>query len=92
VDRLRISEKLYGREPEIRALLAAFDRVMTEGTPELVLVSRYSGVWQDSVVNELHKVLVPAARAVRVREFDQYRARHPYATLAQGSSSSCVRS
>src|SRR5580704_4501464 len=58
-DRLLIPEKLYGREGEIEALLAAFDRVVTHGTPELVLVSGYSGIGKSSVVNELHKALVP---------------------------------
>jgi serine/threonine protein kinase len=58
-DRLLIPEKLYGREGEIDALLAAFDRVVTRGTPELVLVSGYSGIGKSSVVNELHKALVP---------------------------------
>ena len=39
LDRLLIPEKLYGREREIDALLASFDRVAANGTPELVLVS-----------------------------------------------------
>src|SRR5271163_3687954 len=38
-DRLLIPEKLYGREREVDALLAAFDRVVAQGTAELVLVS-----------------------------------------------------
>jgi serine/threonine protein kinase len=38
-DRLLIPEKLYGRELEIDALLAAFDRVVANGTAEFVLVS-----------------------------------------------------
>jgi len=42
-DRLLIPEKLYGREREVNTLLAAFDRVVASGTPELVLVSGYSG-------------------------------------------------
>ena len=42
-DRLLIPEKLYGREREIDALLAAFDRVVANGTAEFVLVSGYSG-------------------------------------------------
>src|SRR6266851_5567532 len=58
-ERLLFPEKLYGREHEIEVLLAAFDRVVVEGTTELVLVSGYSGVGKSSVVNELHKVLVP---------------------------------
>ena len=64
-DRLVIPEKLYGREREVEMLLAAFDRVLASGTPELVLVSGYSGVGKSSVVNELHKVLVPRARCLR---------------------------
>ncbi|MBV9112872.1 MAG: protein kinase, partial [Hyphomicrobiales bacterium] len=38
-DRLFIPEKLYGREREIATLLAAFERVVEDGVPELVLVS-----------------------------------------------------
>src|SRR5882672_8176939 len=55
-DRLLIPEKLYGREREVQTLLTAFERVVTSGTPELVLVSGYSGIGKSSVVNELHKV------------------------------------
>jgi PAS domain S-box-containing protein len=82
-DRLLIPEKLYGREGEIDALLAAFDRVVTHGTPELVLVSGYSGIGKSSVVNELHKALVPPRGLVASGKFDQYKRDIPYATLAQ---------
>jgi serine/threonine protein kinase len=58
-DRLLIPERLYGREREIETLLAAFDRVVKSGAPELVLVSGYSGIGKSSVVNELHRALVP---------------------------------
>ena len=58
-DRLLVSEKLYGREKEIELLLASFGRIAGGGRPELVLVSGYSGVGKSSVVNELHKPLVP---------------------------------
>src|SRR6202012_4804831 len=43
-DQLLLPEKLYGREDEIKALLAAFHRVAASGTPRLVLVSGYSGI------------------------------------------------
>jgi PAS domain S-box-containing protein len=82
-DRLLIPEKLYGREGEIDVLLAAFDRVVTHGTPELVLVSGYSGIGKSSVVNELHKVLVPPRGLFASGKFDQYKRDIPYATLAQ---------
>jgi ABC-type transport system involved in cytochrome bd biosynthesis fused ATPase/permease subunit len=70
-DRLLIAEELYGREREIDFLLASFDRVVTQGTPELV--SGYSGVGKSSVVNELHKVLVPQRGLFAAGKFDQYK-------------------
>jgi predicted ATPase/transcriptional regulator with GAF, ATPase, and Fis domain len=82
-DRLLIPEKLYGREREIDALLAAFDRVLVHGAAELVLVSGYSGIGKSSVVNELHKMLVPPRGLFASGKFDQYKRDIPYATLAQ---------
>ena len=82
-DRLLIAEELYGRETEIATLLASFDRVVAQGTPELVLVSGYSGVGKSAVVNELHKVLVPPRGLFAAGKFDQYKRDIPYATLAQ---------
>jgi PAS domain S-box-containing protein len=82
-DRLLIPERLYGREGKIDVLLAAFDRVVTDGTPELVLVSGYSGIGKSSVVNELHKVLVSPRGLFASGKFDQYKRDIPYATLAQ---------
>ena len=82
-DRLLIPETLYGREREIDTLLAAFDRVVASGTPELVLVSGYSGIGKSSVVNELHKALVPPRGLFASGKFDQYQRDIPYATIAQ---------
>ena len=86
-DRLLIPEKLYGRAREIEKLLASFDRVVAGGRPELVVVSGYSGVGKSSVVNELHKVLVPPRGLFASGKFDQYKRDIPYATLAQALQS-----
>src|ERR1700716_1588456 len=86
-DRLLIPEKLYGREREIDALLASFDCVVANGTPELVLVSGYSGIGKSSVVHELHKVLVPPRGLFASGKFDQYKRDIPYATLARALQS-----
>jgi PAS domain S-box-containing protein len=82
-DRLVIPEKLYGREREVEALLAAFDRVVGGGQPELLLVSGYSGIGKSSVVNELHKALVPPRGLFASGKFDQYKRDIPYSTLVQ---------
>jgi len=81
-NRLLIQEKLYGRESEIDTLLAAFDRVVAGAKPELILVSGYSGMGKSSVVNELHKWLVPRGLFASGK-FDQYKRDIPYATLAE---------
>src|SRR5258708_13583396 len=86
-DHVLIPERLYGREREIDTLLAAFDRVVAHGTPELLLVSGFSGIGKSSVVNELHKSLVPPRGLFASGKFDQYKRDIPYATLAQAFQS-----
>jgi PAS domain S-box-containing protein len=86
-DRLLIPEKLYGRASEVETLLASFDRIVAGGKPELVLVSGYSGIGKSSVVNELHKSLLPPRGLFASGKFDQYKRDIPYATLAQSFQS-----
>jgi len=86
-DRLLVPERLYGREREIEALLASFDRVAANGTSELVLVSGCGGIGKSSVVNELQKALVPSRGLFASGKFDQYKRDIPYAILAQAFQS-----
>ena len=86
-DRLLVPEKLYGRAREIDTLLAAFDRVVAAGTPELVLISGYSGIGKSSLVNELHKMLVPSRGLFAAGKFDLYKRDIPYSTLVQAFQS-----
>ena len=86
-DRLLIPERLYGREHEIETLLACFDRVVAQGTPEFVLVSGFAGIGKSSLVHELHKGLVQPRGLYASGKFDQYKRDIPYATLAQAFQS-----
>jgi PAS domain S-box-containing protein len=86
-DRLLIPERLYGRERETEILLAAFDRVVKTGAPELVFVSGYSGIGKSSVINELQKSLIPPRGLFASGKFDQGKRGIPYATLAQALQS-----
>ena len=61
--------------------------MVTQGTTELVLVSGYAGIGKSSIVNELHKVLVPPRGLFASGKFDQYKRDIPYATLAQAFQS-----
>jgi hypothetical protein len=67
-DQLVIPEKLYGREREVDALLAAFDRVVAQGRAELILVSGYSGVGQIFGSERDPQGSGAAARAFRRRQ------------------------
>ncbi|RZT28851.1 ATP-binding protein [Cupriavidus agavae] len=82
-DRLVIPEKLYGRETEVQTLLAAFERCTQKRSLEFALVSGYSGIGKSSVVNELHRALVPSRGLFAFGKFDQYNRGVPYATLVQ---------
>ena len=80
---LQIPEKLYGRDRDCEEILRAFDRVAATGRPELLLVSGYSGIGKSSVVNELHKSLVPLRGLFATGKCDQYERDVPYATLTK---------
>ena len=82
-DRFQIPHKLYGREQERTALLAAFDRMAESGTRSVVTVSGYSGIGKSSLVGELHRPIVERRGYFISGKFDQYRRDIPYSTLAQ---------
>jgi serine/threonine protein kinase len=86
-DRLLIPEKLYGRAHEVETLLSSFDRVAKSGIPELILVSGYSGIGKSSVINELHRILVPPRGLFASGKFDQHKHDIPYSTLVQAFQS-----
>ena len=82
-DQLLISEKLYGRDSEIQTLLSAFKRVASDGRPELLLVSGYSGIGKSTVVNELAKHCVTLGGLFAPGKFDRDKKDIPYTTIAQ---------
>src|SRR6185436_6430524 len=59
-----------------------FERVISDGSTRLVLVSGYSGIGKSSAVNELHKALLPSRGLFASGKYDQYERDVPYATLA----------
>ena len=57
--------------------------MVASGALEVVLVSGYSGIGKSSVVNELHKALVPPRGLFASGKFDQYKRDVPYSTPVQ---------
>jgi diguanylate cyclase (GGDEF)-like protein/PAS domain S-box-containing protein len=81
-DHLIIPEKLYGRNREVKTILDSFNRVVSSGKTEVLMVSGYSGMGKSTLVNELHKALVPPRALFAEGKFQQYKSDIPYATLA----------
>ncbi|MDC0677611.1 AAA family ATPase [Sorangium atrum] len=82
-DRFRVPQRLYGREHEVEALLAAFERVVANGRPELALVSGYSGIGKSSLVAELHRPVVHERGFFLSGKFDQTARDVPYRPFLQ---------
>ena len=96
LSRFRISQRLYGREEQVKVLLDAFDRVSGDiepatpspsdspprpVRPELVLIAGYSGIGKTSVVDEVQRPIVKKRGLIARGKFDLYR-RNQSALLA----------
>ncbi|MDI1475976.1 AAA family ATPase [Polyangium sp. y55x31] len=76
---LRVPQKLYGREDDERALLAAWGRA-SEGRAECLLVAGYAGVGKSVLVNEMHKAIARRSGGYFVAgKFDKLNRSVPYA-------------
>jgi predicted ATPase/signal transduction histidine kinase len=84
-ERLQISQKLYGREAQLAALLDAFDRT-SQGQSELLMVAGYSGVGKSALVREVHRPIVQRRGYFIQGKFDQFRRDIPYSALMQAFS------
>ncbi|WP_437522065.1 AAA family ATPase [Sorangium sp. So ce726] len=82
-DRFQIPQRLHGREREVETLLAAFERVVANGRPELVLVSGYSGIGKSSLVAELHGPAVRERGSFLSGKFEQLKRDVPYHAFLQ---------
>lgn len=80
--RLQIPHKLYGREAETEALLAAFDRVATNGS-ELMLVAGYSGIGKSALIRQIHRPITARRGHYISGKFDQLHRDVPYAPLVE---------
>ncbi|MEW5857699.1 MAG: AAA family ATPase [Cyanobacteriota bacterium] len=81
-DKFQIPEKLYGRESEVEALMAAFERV-SQGTTEMMLVAGFSGIGKSVLVQEVHKPIVRQRGYFIWGKFDQFKRNIPFASLVQ---------
>ncbi|MEK7833216.1 MAG: sigma 54-interacting transcriptional regulator, partial [Acidobacteriota bacterium] len=81
-DRFLIPRKLYGRERDVEALVAAFDRVC-ERQPAFMVVAGYSGIGKTSLIQELYKPIVRQRGYFISGKFDQVARGTPFGALIQ---------
>jgi predicted ATPase/signal transduction histidine kinase len=89
---LQISQKLYGREPEVDLLLSTFERVSNPhfarqgkgaSRAELMLISGCAGMGKSSLVYEIHKPIVRQHGYFIDSKFEEFKRDIPYAFLLQ---------
>ncbi|RCJ15487.1 serine/threonine protein kinase [Nostoc sp. ATCC 43529] len=85
----QIPQKLYGREAQIEALLATFDRVAArkerenaQFNVEMMLVSGYAGIGKSALVQELYKPITAKHGYFVWGKFDQFERNIPYSAIA----------
>lgn len=83
---LQPPQKLYGREAEREALLAAFERA-SEGSSEMVLIGGYAGIGKSTLVHEIHQPIVRRRGYFIAGKFDQLERDLPYHSLIQAFES-----
>lgn len=89
-NRFQIPQKLYGREPEIKTLIGAFERLgctSSEKTSlEIMLVSGYSGIGKTALVREIYKPMTGKRGYFIAGKFDQFQRNIPYSALVSAFS------
>jgi diguanylate cyclase (GGDEF)-like protein len=81
-ERFVIPEKLYGRERELKTLLAAFERV-SQGNTEMMLVAGFSGIGKTALIEEIHKPIVRQRGYFIKGKFDQFQRNIPFSALVE---------
>jgi len=76
----QIPQTLYGREQEVKQLLASFERV-SQGSNELMLVSGYSGIGKTCLIREIYKPITERRGFFIAGKYDQLHRNVPYSAL-----------
>jgi predicted ATPase/signal transduction histidine kinase len=83
VRNLVATHRLFGRAPEYKALLDAFERNAQHGVAELIFVAGYSGSGKSELVRSVHRATVQTPALFASGKLEQYRQNAPYAPLMQ---------
>jgi PAS domain S-box-containing protein len=96
-NQFQIPQKLYGRDPEIALLMAAFERASLvdnriagfqdnsepRSRVEMMLVSGYAGIGKSALVQELYKPITEKRGYFISGKFDQFQRNIPYSAIVE---------
>ncbi|MBA3923419.1 MAG: AAA family ATPase, partial [Nostocaceae cyanobacterium] len=95
--KFQISQKLYGREKEIEALLMAFERVgggnlhshqnYSQFKTEMMLITGYSGIGKSALVQEIYKPITQQRGYFISGKFEQFQRNIPYSAVVRAFQS-----
>ena len=80
-ERFQISQKIYGREAEIRMLMEMFNRSSRGGPIEMAVVSGRPGIGKTSLVQEIFKPITETRGVFITGKFDPFHRNVPYNAL-----------
>jgi len=75
--RLRIPERLYGRDAELAQAFDAFE-LAAKGRPRLLLIGGFAGIGKTSLVREIHERMLTRGAVFAGGKFDQFNRGVPY--------------
>ncbi len=81
-DRLKISQKLYGREKELEVLFGAYRRVCA-GNREMLLISGSAGIGKTALIRELHQPIARQQGYFIEGKFDQFQRNRPLSAIVE---------
>lgn len=77
-EKFEIPQKLYGREKEIKTLINTFDLVCTNGDPQTIMISGFSGIGKTSLVHEVYKHILERKGVFISGKVEQFTGNRPY--------------
>ena len=85
-DEFALPERVYGRERDIAALRASFERVVQSNAMQVMVISGAPGVGKTALVRELEAPVAARNGYFASGKFDQYRGHLPYSAVAQAGN------
>jgi PAS domain S-box-containing protein len=79
-EKLRISQKIYGRELEVKKLMRLF-KITSQGNIHMAVISGNPGVGKTSLVQEIHKPITREKGHFIIGKFDPFYQNVPYFAL-----------